>query len=56
MSEPPKKSNVERVIDENLRRVYQRMVEEDIPDRFIEVLNQLQERERDKNNGSGQDG
>jgi hypothetical protein len=32
-------------IDENLRRVYEDMVDDDIPDRFLELLRKLQDRE-----------
>jgi hypothetical protein len=35
-------------IDENLRRVYEDMVEDDIPDRFVELLRKLRDQ------GSGQ--
>ncbi|PUB12075.1 NepR family anti-sigma factor [Yoonia sediminilitoris] len=56
MSKAPKKPSVERIIDENLRRVYQRMVKEDVPDRFIDILNQLQQREQGKRNDPEQDG
>lgn len=34
---------VERQIDENLRRVYEQDVTEQIPDRFLELLKQLRE-------------
>ena len=33
------------VIDENLRRVYEKTVEEGIPDRFKDLLNQLKEQD-----------
>jgi hypothetical protein len=31
-------------IDENLRRVYEDMVDDDIPDRFVELLRKLRDR------------
>lgn len=37
----------ERFIDENLRRVYDKTVEEGIPDKFKDLLNKL--KEQDKN-------
>lgn len=33
-------------IDENLRRVYQDALEEDIPDRFLTLLEQLRAQEK----------
>lgn len=51
MTEPyregkPKRSRREKdrsQIDENLRRVYEDMVEDDIPDRFVELLRKLRD-------------
>lgn len=40
------KSSLERQIDENLRRVYQRQVEQEVPDRFRDLLKQLKEQEQ----------
>ena len=34
-----------QVIDENLKRVYQDMLEEKVPDRFLDLLTQLKEQE-----------
>ena len=34
-------SNVQRQIDENLRRVYKEKLEEELPDRFQQLLAQL---------------
>ncbi|AMY71736.1 NepR family anti-sigma factor [Frigidibacter mobilis] len=42
------KPTVERQIDENLRRVYQQMVEEAVPDKFMQLLQQLKEQDREK--------
>ncbi len=42
------KPTVERQIDENLRRVYQQMVEESVPDKFMQLLQQLKEQDRAK--------
>ncbi len=41
MTEEPKKSNVAQQIDENLRRVYERALETEVPDRFAQLLEQL---------------
>ena len=38
----------ERVIDDNLKRVYEETLEEGIPDRFKELLNQLKQQEADR--------
>lgn len=46
MSRKPLKHQVEREIDENLRRLYQRMLDEKIPDRFIALLDQLKDQEQ----------
>lgn len=55
MSEKPKGANpprppgerlaVTREIDENLKRVYQAALTEDVPDRFTKLLAQLREKE-----------
>ncbi len=42
------KSGLERQIEENLRKVYQKTVEEDVPDRFAELLKQLKEQDDSK--------
>lgn len=47
MPQEPKKSEVERDIDENLRKVYRRMVEQEVPDRFQNLLDQLRQSEQD---------
>jgi predicted metal-dependent hydrolase len=39
------KSKITEQIDENLRRVYQEALEEEIPDRFRELLQRLQAKE-----------
>ncbi|QDC09990.1 hypothetical protein FHY55_12375 [Oceanicola sp. D3] len=39
-----------RQIDENLRRVFQAQVEEDVPDRFTDLINRL--RQQDGEGGS----
>jgi hypothetical protein len=39
------KSKITEQIDENLRRVYQEAFEEEIPDRFRELLQRLQAKE-----------
>lgn len=40
--------NVRRQIDENLKRVYREKVEEELPDRFKLLLQQLKEQEKGK--------
>lgn len=46
MSRKPLKQQVEREIDENLRRVYQRMLDQEVPDRFVALLDQLKDQEQ----------
>ena len=43
MREQQKETNdgMRRQIDENLRKVFQAQVEEDLPDRFTDLLNKL---------------
>ena len=40
-----KKSNVDQQIDENLRRVYDDALNENVPDRFTDLIRQLKESE-----------
>jgi len=46
MAHDSENDNVRRQIDENLRRVYQEKVEEELPDRFKLLLEQLKQREQ----------
>jgi len=39
-------------VDDNLRRVYKQMLDEELPDRFRDLLSQL----RDRESSSGDDG
>ncbi|QUJ75954.1 regulator [Sulfitobacter albidus] len=50
MVDQDEKKPSEGIIDENLRRVYNETVEEGIPDRFKDLLDQL--REQDSGKGS----
>jgi hypothetical protein len=45
MPQDSEKSEVERDIDDNLRKVYREMVEQDVPDRFRDLLDQLRQSE-----------
>ncbi|WP_375688692.1 NepR family anti-sigma factor [Pseudooceanicola sp. LIPI14-2-Ac024] len=45
MAHDSENDNVRRQIDENLRRVYQEKVEEQLPDRFKQLLDQLKAQE-----------
>jgi hypothetical protein len=40
-----KNPNVDQQIDENLRRVYNDALNEDVPDRFTDLIRQLKESE-----------
>ena len=42
------KSGLERQIEENLKKVYKKTIEEDVPDRFAELLKQLKEQDATK--------
>ena len=42
------------VIDENLKKVYRDMLEQDVPDRFLDLLSQLKEQEEAKVSNSGE--
>ncbi|MCL3880734.1 NepR family anti-sigma factor [Marivita sp. GX14005] len=46
--ERKKMSNMEQAIDANLRRAYEDVANQDVPDRFTELLNQLREAEKHK--------
>lgn len=46
MAHDSENDNVRRQIDENLRRVYQEKVEEELPDRFKQLLEQLKAKEK----------
>lgn len=41
----------EHVIDENLKRVYQDMLDEKVPDRFLDLLAQLKTQGSEGNHG-----
>lgn len=43
-----KSEDQQRVIDENLRRVFDETLDEGIPDRFKNLLDQLKQQETDK--------
>ncbi|MGH1454512.1 MAG: NepR family anti-sigma factor [Paracoccaceae bacterium] len=45
MQQKEPQSSLERQIDENLRKVYQRTVEEDVPDKFMDLLKQLKDQD-----------
>ena len=43
--EDRRRAAVEKQIDENLKRVYEQDVTDDVPDRFMELLQKLKEQE-----------
>ena len=43
--EKPSRDDVRREIDNNIKRIYQQTLEEDIPDRFKDLLSKLKEQE-----------
>ncbi len=46
MTRPQQKSSLQQQIDENLKRVYDEALKEEIPDRFLQLLAQLKEKEK----------
>lgn len=54
MTEKPEPSPaIEMQIVENLRRVYNRKLEEEVPDRLLDLLRQLKESDGDRDDGAG---
>jgi hypothetical protein len=49
-STPPQRPSVDRQIDENLKRVYDEALNEELPDRFKDLLSQLKSGKMDKSN------
>ena len=49
MAQKPSNSSLDQQIDENLRKVFQRTVEEEVPDKLLDLLKQL--KEQDQTNG-----
>lgn len=45
MAHDSEKNNVNRQIDENLKKVFQSKLDEDLPDRFKDLLRQLKEQD-----------
>ena len=45
MSDPKDAARLKDAIDENLRKIYHEILEEDIPDRFKQLLEQLRKKE-----------
>lgn len=45
MTDKINKPKVQAMIDENLRRVYEDALKEDVPDRFKELIEQLRKKE-----------
>ena len=48
MPDTKPKSSLERQIDENLRKVYQQAIQEEVPDRFKDLLSRLKEQDSKK--------
>jgi len=48
MAQDPKKTRMIEQIDDNLKRVYNEILKEQVPDRFKDLLEQLKEKERRK--------
>lgn len=48
MKEAQSKATLQAQIDENLKRVYQEAIDPRIPDRFVQLLEQLRQKEAEK--------
>ena len=51
-SDPPKRQAIRDQIDENLKRVYAAALDQELPDRFRDLLAQLKAKERPGSGGS----
>ncbi|WP_321364656.1 NepR family anti-sigma factor [uncultured Celeribacter sp.] len=45
MAQQKPKPNLDEQIEMNLKKVYQKTLEEEVPDRFLELLEQLKEQD-----------
>jgi hypothetical protein len=45
MGDPKDAARLKAAIDENLRKIYQEILEEELPDRFKQLLEQLRKKE-----------
>ncbi|MDU8911972.1 NepR family anti-sigma factor [Aestuariicoccus sp. MJ-SS9] len=54
MGHDDKKAKSSQVIDQSLKQVYDQMLEEKVPDRFLDLLAQLKEQENSGSRESGQ--
>lgn len=45
MTDPKDKARLKAAIDENLRKIYHSLAEEEVPDRFKDLLDQLRRKE-----------
>ncbi|WP_460273614.1 NepR family anti-sigma factor [Celeribacter sp. ULVN23_4] len=45
MAQQKSKHELDEQIEENLKRVYQKTLEEEIPDRFMELIEQLKQQD-----------
>jgi len=48
MTQDPTKSRIKDQIDENLKRVYNDALQEEVPDRFKDLLAKLKKKDADK--------
>ncbi len=45
MNDTEQETKLQEQIDENLRKVYQKTLQEDVPDRLVSLLKQLREQD-----------
>ena len=48
MGDPKDAARLKAAIDENLRKIYHEILDEDVPDRFKQLLDQLRKKEPGK--------
>jgi type IV secretory pathway VirB4 component len=48
MGDPRDKTRLKAAIDENLRKIYHSLAEEEVPDRFKQLLEELRKKEQGK--------
>ncbi|MHC0052744.1 NepR family anti-sigma factor [Actibacterium sp. D379-3] len=52
MSKKAAKTSAEQMIDDNLRKVYQSLADDGVPDKFHELLRALREQDQKKGDGN----
>lgn len=53
MTQTQKKARLQDEIDQNLKRAYDDVLKEDVPERFTQLLDKLRARDASNDNGNG---